>query len=486
MIEIGKNQFLLSYSNKEIICDSQIQFAGMELYLGPDCSCRYAYDGNIEAVVIGYATDCRDPRKNTDDFSKELLEKLRGGRLLKDDFLDYWGGRYCVIISLNRRLICFGDCCALRQVFFVNDLSKEIGFASQARYLAVAFGFAPDNEAQDYICRAKETDKEYSLPLWGTRYKEIERVLPNHFFDSDKKRQGRMAFYYADGDIKEPMSAISRFLANQMKHVSENYRCAVTLTAGLDSRMVFAHSLDCDDLEYVTLKYIDAKDDAEDIVVPRLLCKQYQKKHKIIPCDNVDRAFAQKYEAHSEDAHEYWIQMSYGIYSHNYGDRLWVKGSCNEIMQFSSGVLPKRSVNAKVICKLFGIPYCDFSRRIIEGWLAESGEFAEKNKIDLLNLFYWEHRMGSWLAECLNEQDVVGETFTPFNVRKILLLMNGFSMKSRVAPDYYVYKEIIGGVSRELLDVPVNRGRYDTVRSKIRCFIKYRCPAVYAMLSART
>src|SRR5699024_4305547 len=59
----------------------------------------------------------------------------------------------------------------------------------------------------------------------------------------------------------------------------------------------------------------------------------------------------------------------------------------------------------------------------------------------LLDLYYWENRMGRWMSEVFNETDVAFETFLPFNMRAIIETSLSFSLKQRKTD--YLFKELI-------------------------------------------
>ncbi|WP_213810180.1 hypothetical protein [Jeotgalicoccus sp. WY2] len=59
----------------------------------------------------------------------------------------------------------------------------------------------------------------------------------------------------------------------------------------------------------------------------------------------------------------------------------------------------------------------------------------------VLDLYYWEHRMGRWHPELLNETDLAFDTFLPFNLRAILDIGMAFSFEKRKSG--YLFKELI-------------------------------------------
>src|SRR5699024_2890083 len=59
----------------------------------------------------------------------------------------------------------------------------------------------------------------------------------------------------------------------------------------------------------------------------------------------------------------------------------------------------------------------------------------------ILDLFYWEDRMGRWHSEILNETDAAFDTLLPFNVRAIIEVALSFSIPEQKSD--YLFKELI-------------------------------------------
>jgi hypothetical protein len=76
--------------------------------------------------------------------------------------------------------------------------------------------------------------------------------------------------------------------------------------------------------------------------------------------------------------------------------------------------------------------------------------------IPLLDLFYWEQRVGSWASAALVELDLVQETFTPFNHRELLAMLLGVDHRLRASPRNRLHRSLIAHMWPEALSVPIN------------------------------
>lgn len=474
---IGKNQYLFSKEKIDSIEYARhICIGDYNLYIGDSCECAIYENNDKKVCVLGVAVDVASPEKTVDEMCEELLSTTAIDTIGPQSTSN-WCGRWVVVLCISDRLFCWHDACGLKQVFYEENFDT---LASQARYIANAKGYRSDDGALAYLKCAKEADKEYALPVDATLYAEVKRLLPNHFIDMNHRSIERSNLRADRKDV--PANAeCARALRNAMSAARRRKPLAVTLTAGWDSRLVLASCCDLNgDFDVVTLKYDWMPDDNEDIVVAGELCKKLELPHTILSCHKVDEAFMKRYVEHSENAHDYWMQMAQAIENNGYADRLWVKGSCNEILRVASGNLYNWQVDAKILCKLFLLPQNDYSLNAINNWLLSARPYCKTNGLKLLDLFYWEHRMGSWLAECANEADVVGEMFTPFNSRRYIL--SGFAAKAndRKPPQHTLFYDIMDYC--RFPNTPAKEIYKKEIKQIMKYKLKYNLPLLYGVV----
>jgi hypothetical protein len=79
---------------------------------------------------------------------------------------------------------------------------------------------------------------------------------------------------------------------------------------------------------------------------------------------------------------------------------------------------------------------------------------------DPLDIFYWENRMGVWMAPILHESDIAHDTHILLNSRQVLETLLGVGSSEREANA--VFMEIIRIRWPELFEVPINGVTYTT------------------------
>ena len=108
----------------------------------------------------------------------------------------------------------------------------------------------------------------------------------------------------------------------------------------------------------------------------------------------------------------------------------------------------------------------DFIREEIRKW-RESIQGNSFNYL-LLDLFYWEHRMGGWQAQSQLEWDIVQEVFTPFNSRELFDIMLSIDPLKRKCEKPSLYIDTMKYLWSEVLNEPVNPY---TFKRKVRIFV---------------
>lgn len=478
-MKISRNQYLIVPQNVEIdlLYSKRLNFGSYHVLLGERSQYTMVSRNDKNILLIGYAIDVKMPERSEVDM---LFFLSRNISIDGDNIADltlYWGGRWVVFIQSENGMLAMTDCCGLKQLFYVNNV-----FGSQSRYVAYATGIDQEKKSQMYIKLAMSVEKEYSWPLNATLYSSINRLLPNHLYNRGVVHRVYPSDFFSGMTVAERITVVSTLLRNSLIAASHRARLAVTLTAGWDSRLVLsACSGVKDKIDVVTLKYHHIPENHIDIQIPSLLCNKYGFAHRVLSCRGLSPGFVSAYKEHSENAHVYWMQMAQSVYDYGYEEWLWTKGACNEICRNSSGILYNWQVNAKILSKMYGIFPNDYSHKVINEWLKGARSFAKITHYSVLDLFYWEHRLGSWFAECLNEADVVGESFTPFNVRAYFELIKTVPINMRISPNYYFFEQLLkeNGIS---LDIPINPNRYNSLFDKIKCLLKNRCHLLYGII----
>lgn len=481
---IGKNQFLFTkttVSDTQVLCNRTVRVGEYTFFLGEDCLCTHVCTEDRQLVLLGYCLHSLGPALTCHQMCLQLLSGLDPACANAAEQTLYWGGRWVAFAYIGGRWNIWGDACGLKQCFCRE--TETLTAATQARYISQLHSLAENPVASEYIRTAMEANPEYCWPTDTTLYPQVMRLLPNHIWRQGAGHATRMETILFQISTSSPAESAAQLLRGAVQAAANHKPLVLTLTAGWDSRLVLAACQNAGvEAQAVTLQYTHMLPTHPDITVASQLATKAAIPHHVLLCHSEDGEFAKNYMDHSENAHTYWMQMAQQTKLQGFAQYLWTKGACNEILRNPNGILRNRQISKKLLCKLFQLPQTEFVYAAISRWLVTARPYCEKNGISLLDLFYWEHRMGSWLAECLNEADVSSDMFSPFNVRAYLCVGAQVSCMDRIAPNYSFFADILQICAPSCMQPPINSGRYGNLRSRAKLLLKYRLHTAYGLL----
>jgi hypothetical protein len=106
-------------------------------------------------------------------------------------------------------------------------------------------------------------------------------------------------------------------------------------------------------------------------------------------------------------------------------------------------------------------------------WLADA---AAVEGIATLDLLYWEHRVGNWLAMMGNALDTACEAIPMFNCRKLIDAGLSLSVAHRQRP-YELFRAVCELGAPGSLRIPFNQSRTDVVLGQLSRLVPWRVRA---------
>lgn len=181
----------------------------------------------------------------------------------------------------------FADPAGLRQLFYTDiGVTKYIHCASEPGLLAKICDFTIDREADDFRrSPGFQANSEYWWPGDKSCFSEVKRLLPNFFLNPGsgicKRFWPTKPFKLIDKE--EAIKLLGKRLPSFMDAISQRCRIAVSLRAGLDSRMVLAScKSNLDRFEFMTVQQEGMPDSHSDLQIPRALTNSFGFKHTIV------------------------------------------------------------------------------------------------------------------------------------------------------------------------------------------------------------
>lgn len=439
----------------------------------PNLNICQVSSGPKSITLMGYIIDPRNPGHDDRTILNELLHQFDGCRgLIKKTYP--LGGRWVLVLKDERGLFLLNDATGLRQVFYADIAGeKEIWCASQPSLLASMLNLKKDGEALQFINFYSKRNREFWLPGDASLFRGIRHLLPNHYLDLKSGHAFRFWPDCARKDIS-PEAALQKtsgLLTGLIRGAFNRFELVLSLTAGLDSRLVLAASKEIKDgTPAMTIQ--KGRADFADVRVPSVLAKKLGLRHHILkPAEKVRDDFRSIYERNALYPHDAWVGDAQAIWDYNAGEKVAMTGSAAEIGRCWYPRYRKLEVTPRRLSMMKGMKH-RFAALQFGNWLEGLRDGFNYHPLDL---FCWEQGAGNWLAMCQLEFDIAWkDIFTPFNCRELLITLLAVSESYRKPPGYELQKRMILDLWPEVLEEAINPHKKKSFLEEIEAGIKFK------------
>ena len=464
-IPLYPRQFFASYEASHEFEDwKRFVFCDLHVCTHPllETTAAQSCDGQQHGLLLGTILDPYNPSATNEDILRRLLESSSCINHLCEQ-LYYVGGRFLIFFADRQDVYLIGDACGLRTACYTAD--DPLVLASQPLLIKHHRPLREATYFESYLRSSYvANNKEHWLPVGASLFEDLFALRPNHYLRLSDLKQTRFwprESYTAHAGI-DAIHECGWLLQRLIIAASQRFSLALPITAGLDSRVLLAaaRSLSADLFCY-TLAYRGLTEASPDIAIPRKLMHELRLPHHVIDCGNqAPLSFQETYARNTFPAHvNDWAHIAYGLLLSYPHDRVCIKGNCSEIARcfYYPYGRPPSSVTETFLASLeHGWQRHDFIMSVLQSWLANSTQNFREAELHPLDMFYWEHRMGSWQAQSQLEWDVAQETISPFNQRQLLHYMLMTPRSERCAPYYRLYKAIINDLWPQTGLQPIN------------------------------
>jgi len=411
-----------------------------------------------ELLGVGHFIDPKKPTASNRDVLSDLFQQTSTFKELEHR-LATLGGRWILLSRFGDELRLYPDAAAQRPIFYCNT-GAGLSIASQPGLLASA---GVTSSAAD-IQRLWRSPSAVAWPAALTPYEGVRQLLPNHFLDlnSGSVRRFWPVRPVHSVDFEAGAQEMTAIITGVLAAVSERHgRPALPLTGGIDSRVLFACAKR-ERFQYFTI--VDETSPFHDVWLPQRLAQRF----------NVDLDFI--WATRGGARVEQLLRTNTG--------GLWRDPNERRTPAFAKIDAPIVVLgNVSEVCRAFYYPYVAqgtpvTAARLAElaGWGAEPlaqaafqewiSDVPSDMGINLLDLFYWECRLGNWAAlDCL-ALDGFADSLSPFNCRELLTLGLGVDAQFRKAP-YALHRRICELAEPTTLSLPINTTFVDALRTNV-------------------
>ena len=457
-----RRQFLLTRQISFNFAWKRKKIQEFNLYNHPELEFTYSKFAGKELVMLGSMYDWEKPSQTNQQLLDMLVRIDYVERFLAA--LSKYAGQYVILYRDRNNFLLLNDACAQHEVYYDTSFTT---FGSQPKLICEVIEYEPhiSQEAVEFYSSREFLSKKLFVGE-TTHHGNIKHLLPNHYIDLNKKATVR---YFPSEpidklSIKEVAPKACQMLKGYIKALAMRKKIAIAVTGGYDSRVLFLASLD-EDCKYFVLRHKNMDAKHYDITVPQRLTKMHGKAFEIIPD-------TETFENVSDSVDFTRDIIRQGKY---FEDHIYLNGSISEIARNFYGF--NKMVSANDLAFINGYYRNTHVVGIYGQWL-ENAALFQKNGYNVLDMFYWEERMGIMVAKEKTIMNALGmEVFSPFCSRDLLVLLLSTPRKDRDKHLNKLYGAILLELSPNALKVPINPClKLDVIRvmTRLKIYSMYR------------
>lgn len=429
-------------------------------WIHPWTSVGVAQAGTLVVAVIGICVPTfESPVERAPEY---LLGRLQQNEESLLAALSDFAGRYAVIFGSVGHLKIVNDATSMRSVFY----APEQGIvASHALLVEESLG--------EQIVSSK-LPVHHGFPGNRTPFARTKVLTPNTYLDLARSCVVRFWPFRSvpEVDVEGAAAQLIEQVTRAIRVAAQGHNLRLALSAGLDSRVLLAMVLHAG-VTFESYTYGTKRDTAVDRAFALDLAKQAGVPHTLIPNPGngpgLERRLARAhYLPHHVNVVQGLMEWFPGHESLavtgnllEIGRRFYAKlewgGASAPVDAESMAALHRRKMRASVNRRIASFGDENWTRVAEDAfrqYVVDTDYEQTLGLVDPFDLFYWEHRMGTWHGPAMNERDFYAETFIPFNSRTIFELMLGINPTDR--RNGAIFYRMIQMTAPDLLKLPIN------------------------------
>lgn len=442
-----RRQFLLTNRTGFKLPWPSVQVQEYTLYYHPEIEYSSCKDNSAELHLIGEIFDWQFPEWSNADVLRFLLDQDSVSAMLAE--LSRFSGHYMLICRWNEIFFVLNDACAQFGVFYDKACST---FGSQITIMNEVLEMQDnqDSLAQKFF-RSSEFQKKRIFAGDKTHKEDVFHLRPNHLIDLNNRRQERFFPVHQIEPLSIEVAAekADRMIKGFVKAVAARHPIAVAVTAGYDSRILFLASIGCN-ARYFICQHNNMSDSHPDIVVARQLTETFGQQLEVVKdVPTNDQWPSWEYNASID------FPRSLNQMSHEFKDCVCLNGNCSEIARNYFGSVPVPT--AADLSRLIGYSRIPFVVNSCKSWLQTNGSLFSEKGYHVLDMFYWEEKMGNWGAKKRAETNAVGRViYSPTNSRGLMETCLSVPRKYRDAHHNRLFQKIIRNLANDKVLPEIN------------------------------
>lgn len=394
----------------------------------------------------------KDKNLTNIELSDFLLESYVSNKETFLDTLDFIGGRYVVIVGTENNAEIYTDATAMRSVYYANDYDLV---ASHFNLLKDLIPTNPLELGMKYATVSFTYDKSPA--------ENINSLMPNFKLNFNDKKITR--FFprqnnkYKEMPIEDKYLLFEKLWKDQINYCINTYDdIAFSLTGGNDSRISLAMLKDHKDkIRMFTYAAVDNSEEVQNRTqasydIDRVILEKMKanldlnhefyffKNNKYHLSEDASKAVSKNvFRSHGKFLVPYYMQSFPKEKSLHIRANLLEIGRSYLISPTTENTI--QNINDSYVLYVLGKykgntedidDLKDYANDINEQYYS-----FEPFDYQLLDLAFWESRMGRWHAEIVNETDIAFQSYIPYNMRALIDISLSFPYETRKSIKFF-------------------------------------------------
>jgi len=425
-----------------------------------------------KVLCLGHIFNPSNPSHNNQEVLADLLTRTRTFKDFEVAIAEL-AGRWILFATVNGQFRMYPDAGGTKSAFFTVDLPQsELWIGSHPMLIGDQLGLAVNYEVMEEFYRHKVQNS------WVgeiTPYDDIVQLLPNHYLDLET---GQSVRFYASStcphyDFDTAVNKIGQILHGTLTAVFARRPVAMPLTGGYDSRALVACAGDLRK-KFQFFHISDAAEPFHEIPIAKKVSRKLDIPFAVMHQKRFTKEFREILRANIGDM--WWEYGINKIYTFSEFDHQWfvAMGNMAELIRrcsyYRNGI-PPLDISPELLAQKSGYAGNPVAIKAFSKWKACA---PMDSNIHVLDFFYWEHRIGNWLAMVFNGLDTVCEAIPIYNNRKLFEVGFAVDNKYRTEPSYELFREISYRYAPETVGVPFNTCLRSQIASMVKVFLPSR------------
>lgn len=378
------------------------------------------------------------------------------------NFFESSFGRFIVLLKIKDQIILFGDSFMSKNLF-VNFSSQSASTSLELFYKVTGERKNLDESYESWLSSPKSIQTEWFVPTDRTLDRRFTRLLPNKYWVLGEKCFERIPLNLSFGKPEDLIEEIDQIFKKSYQ-ILEGSNLIQPLTKGWDSRLLFSYSHLNPSISYYLFDYGN-KLSFMDGEAANKIANLFNVSFKIFKINKISEEF--KLYFTKKFFKPRILKKTANIEFHfinSQNQKFNLNGNGGEILRdyyISKG----KSYNFDSFINRIGFnDEEDFIRQFLEDWYQSVPSSLKKI---LLDLFYWEVKMGVWGSMFPCEQEDAIEEISIFNNRKLMVLGLSLPYSYRAFPNNKLFRILIKKNAPKQMVV-----EFHSTSQKIKNFLK--------------